>query len=290
MELLQSRWDEGKFVCIGLDSDFKKLPGTSNDPWSPRYRGIGEGVFEFNRAIVNATADLVCAYKPNLAFYRGSSGKTALKNTIDYIHRAAPGVPVILDPKRGDIGNTNDGYVDEDFGWCEADAVTVNPYFGQEAMESFLGCIDKGIIVLVRTSNPGRSEIQDLPVMLQGDLDKLFDGAEQVVPLYQVVARRVARHWNYNGNCVIVVGATGHEELAKVRKLVGDIPILIPGIGAQGGDLEATVKAGANSRGQGMIINNSRAIIFASDGKDFAEAARAATQKMHDGITAALAA
>lgn len=286
MELLQDRWDEGKSVCVGLDSDIKRLPDLFHDE---RFTSWDAQTL-FNDSIVDATKDLVCAYKPNLSFYRGANGKYALRDTIAHINKKAPGVPVILDAKQGDIGSSNDGYVAEDFNWYGADAVTVHPYLGMEAMKPFLDQGNKGIIVLARTSNPGAGEFQDLRITETGDPDKLYDYGDHIVPLYQIVARHVAHGWNYSGNCAVVVGATYPDELAKVRKIVGDMPILIPGIGAQGGELEATVKAGANSRGQGMIINSSRGIIFASSGEDFAEAARRETQKLHDQITAVLAA
>jgi orotidine-5'-phosphate decarboxylase len=280
MDLLQARWDEGKFVCVGLDSDQSKMPEWIMPPEARQ--------LVFNKAIVDATKDLVCAYKPNSAFYEalGADGLWALDATIAYINQEAPDIPVILDYKRGDIGNTNNGYVEAA---KAADAVTVHPYLGMEAMKPFLEQKNKGAIVLCRTSNPGAGELQDLRVELGAHADtcEVFYG-----PLYQRVAMHVSnpRTWNYNGNCAVVVGATYPEELAEVRKIVGDMPILIPGIGAQGGDLETTVKAGVNSNGQGMIINSSRGIIFASMEKNFAEAARAATQKMHDDITAVLAA
>lgn len=275
MQLLKARWAEGKFLCVGLDSD-------TDSPKFPEASFAGCSVpaaqWSFNRRIVEATHDLVCAIKPNLAFYRGVRGKEVLKKTIAYINEVAPEVPVILDAKQGDIGSTNDGYVAEDFGFYGADAVTVHPYLGMEAMKPFLDRADKGIIVLCRTSNPGAGEFQDLP--LTGGF-----------PLYNHIAWNVSRQWNYNGNCAVVVGATTPGQLAKVRQIVGDgFPILIPGIGAQGGEVEATVRAGQDSRGEGMIINSSRGIIFTSSGGDFAEAARAETSKLHDAITSCLVA
>jgi orotidine-5'-phosphate decarboxylase len=245
---------------------------------------------------VDATKDLVCAYKPNLAFYRGTYGKNVLKNTFDYIKHVAPGVVTILDAKQADIGNTNDGYVQEDFEFYGADAVTVHPYLGQEALKPFLDREDKGVIVLCRTSNPGAGEFQDIVV----ENNASFRHAEKKV--FHQVAINVSTQWNYNNNCALVVGATYPTELGDVRKIVGDLPILIPGIGAQGGDLENTVFAGRDSKNQGMIINSSRGIIFAfSIVKDeheelvympdqFALAARTETQKLHDAITATLAA
>lgn len=271
MEMLQAKWDEGKFVCVGLDSDPTRLPA-GRFLYRSRHSSHMQAVF--NKSIVDATKDLVCAYKPNLAFYNGSEGKDALRETIEHIKAVTPDMPVILDAKQADIGNTNEGYVHEDFEWFDADAVTVHPYLGMEAMRPFLDKGEKGIIVLVKTSNPGSGEFQDLYV----------DGE----PLFKRVARNVSTKWNYNGNCAVVVGATYPDQLRRVRKLIGDMPILIPGIGAQGGDLKETVLAGRNSNNQGMIINSSRGIIFASSDQDFAVAARAETQKLHDSIHAVL--
>ncbi len=274
MPLISAKAAEGKFVCVGLDSDASRLP---------KHLRVPEGTDPsdrqnlFNRAIVDATEDIVCAYKPNLAFYRGGNGKYALRDTIAYIKKTAPDVPVILDAKQGDIGNTNNGYIAEDFDWMAADAVTVHNYLGMEAMRPFLDQKDKGVIVLCKTSNEGAAEFQDLPV------------GPRKMPLYQVVARNVAHGWNYNGNCCLVVGATYTKEMAEVRAIAPEIPFLIPGIGTQGGSLEDTVRAGATASGRGMIINNGSAIIFASDGENFAEAAREATQKMDNDIKAVLA-
>lgn len=262
---------------------------------------------EFNIQIVQETHDLVCAYKPNIAFYeaQGVSGVRALEMTLRYIHDHYPEIPVILDAKRADIGNTNDGYVQAVFDILGVDAITVHPYLGREALKPFLDRKDKGIIVLARTSNPGAGEFQDLLIETDSSMysereraeygeeeveSSLYDLNEIVVtegwdsvtriPLYQVLAWKVARHWNNNGNCAVVVGATYPKELARVRELVGDMPILIPGIGAQGGEVEATVKA-AKDR---MIVNSSRGIIFASKGEDFAQAARQATEKLRGEI------
>lgn len=275
MELVKAQWGKGKFVCVGLDSDYSKIPE------SVRRADVEATMFQFNRAIIEATHDVVGFYKPNIAFYEAQfiDGLRALKSTIDFIHSIAPSVPVILDFKRGDIDNTNNGYVQLAFDWLNADAVTVHPYLGAEAMQPFLGRSEKGIIVLCRTSNKGADEFQDqrLPFGKLG------------TPLYQYVAHQVESKWNQNGNCGVVVGATYPNELQHVRQIVGhDMPILIPGIGAQGGDLEKTVAAGKNSRGQGMIINSSRGIIFASKEEDFANAARRETQKLHDAITKCL--
>jgi orotidine-5'-phosphate decarboxylase len=227
-------------------------------------------LFHFNREIIDATHDLVCTYKPNSAFYeaRGEAGLRALMNTVSYIRETYPHIPVILDAKRADIDSTNIGYVQSAFDYLGVDAITVHPYLGREALTPFLARKEKGIIVLVKTSNPGAAEFQDLPV-----------GPEQE-PLYMVVARHVAQVWNNNGNCAIVVGATYPDELRRARAIVGDMPILIPGIGVQGGEVAATVKAGQDSRGRGMVISASRSIIFASQGSDFADAAREATEQL----------
>lgn len=284
---LEARWARGFFVCVGLDTDYSQIPESIKQQVSEfsvdSASGASSGelgtirdssVFLFNKQIVDATADLVCAYKPNAAFYeaRGSAGIEDLLSTIKYIKRSHPEIPVILDAKRADIGNTNLGYVKAAFDKMGADAITVHPYLGREALQSFLDRRDKGIIVLAKTSNPGAGEFQDLLVGETGE------------PLYKVIARHVAEEWNENGNCALVVGATYPKELADVRQVAGDLPILIPGIGTQGGEVEATVKAGRDSRNMGMIINSSRGIIYASRGADFAEAARAETKRLTDEI------
>jgi orotidine-5'-phosphate decarboxylase len=262
---LEACWQRDNFVCVGLDSDYDQLPDAIK-----AVRPVEDALFHFNREIIDATHDLVCAYKPNAAFYeaQGEAGLRALMNTVNYIREAYSHIPVILDAKRADIGSTNLGYVQSAFDFLGVDAITVHPYLGREALAPFLARKEKGIVVLVKTSNPGSGEFQDLPV-----------GREQE-PLYLVVARHVAQEWNSNGNCAIVVGATYPEELRRARTLVGDMPILIPGIGTQGGEVAATVQAGQDSRGWGMIISASRSIIFASKGDDFAVAARAATEQL----------
>ena len=288
IEKLQAKWDEGKFVCVGLDTDQGRLPRF----WDASFKDKSSIQFLFNREIIGATHDLVCSYKPNSSFYEalGADGIESLMRSCRHIKEVAPEVPVILDVKRADIGNTNQGYAKFAFDICGADAITVHPYLGMEAMEPFLERADKGVIVLCRTSNPGAGEFQDLPLNIPEEaipysLRNMYPPGPVVsVNLHEWVAMRVAHSWNYNGNCGLVVGATYPQELARVRRIVDDMPILIPGIGAQGGDLEATVTAGQNSQGQGFIINSSRGVIFASDGPDFAEAARAETQKLSQQI------
>lgn len=243
LDKLTRKWNEGKFVCIGLD----------------------KADFEFNKSIIDSTFNLVCAYKPNSAFYEalGAGGWKILKKTVEYIQNNHKDIPLILDAKRADIGPTNSEYAKAIFDLLGFDAVTINPYLGKEALEPFLERTDKGIIILVKTSNPGAGEFQDL----------IVEGK----PLYQVVAEHVASGWNINGNCAVVVGATYPKELKIVREIIGDMPMLIPGIGTQGGDLEATVKNGLNSKKQGIIISSSRSIIFA-------EKPREAAQNLHSQI------
>jgi orotidine-5'-phosphate decarboxylase len=251
-------------VCVGLDPNMDLLPQHLRTGETP--------FFDFNKAIIDATADVVCAFKPNSAFYEalGAAGITELKQTCDYIRDKYPTIPIILDFKRGDIGNTNNYYTKFAYDYLQVDAVTIQPYVGREAIQPYLDHADKGAIVLCRTSNPGAGEFQD---MLQ------VDGR----PLYEHVALNVANDWNANGNCLLVVGATVPDELATVRRLVGDaMVLLVPGIGAQGGDLEATLEAGLNQAGRGLIINSSRDILYQSPGTDFAEAAQARAQATRD--------
>jgi len=278
-ELLKNQSAENKFVCIGLDSEYQKIPNFIREK-----RTETEAIVAFNEGIIDETADLVCAYKPNSAFYEalGTSGIAALKQTINYIHEVAEDVPVILDAKRGDIGNPNLGYADFAFKFLEADAITVHPYLGSEALQPFLSRKDKGVIVLCRTSNPGAGEFQGLITKNSGI------GSDE--PLYLLIARHAASRlfWNRNDNCGVVVGATYPKELQEVRRVAGNIPILIPGVGFQQKNvpLEEQVRqvigAGKNSRDEGMIINSSRGIIFASSGADYAEVARKETLKLHN--------
>lgn len=276
MEMLSRLWGKGRFLCVGLDSAYDKIPTCCRETTV----GSLSALFRFNRAIIGTTHNLVCAYKLNLGFYIacGAQGIAALIDTTRMIHEIAPGVPVILDGKFGDIGNTSEAYAKFAFDVCGADAVTVNPYLGAEALKPFLEREDRGIIVLARTSNPGAGEFQDL--VLPPDREQLT----RVTHLYQHVAKQVAEEWNECGNCAVVAGATSPGELAQIRKIVGDIPILIPGIGEQGGNLSASVRAGLNSQYEGIIVNASRSIIFASDGEDFADAAYAEAARLHEAI------
>jgi len=270
-ELLESRWKLGNFLCVGLDSELSRIPE------SARGTTVRETIVNFNQQIVDATADLVCAFKPNPAFYEshGEEGWGALRETISYIHAVAPEVPVILDAKRGDIKNTNRNYAESAFDYLQADAITVQPYLGGEPLAPFFERKEKGIIVLCHTSNGGAGEIQDLKM----------EGGE---PLYKVVARLAKEKWNANGNCCVMVGATYPEELSAVRAIIGDMPILTAGIGAQHGDLERAVKAGKDKNGRGFIINSSRSVLFASGGSDYVEAARKKATEIDGAIRAAL--
>lgn len=262
---LTAIWNKNdSLLCVGLDPDPHKLPAAVTNSQTPQ--------FDFNKAVIDATADLVCAYKPNSAFYegRGAAGIEELKQTCDYIRQNHPDIPIILDFKRGDIGNTNEHYARFAFDYLGVDAVTVQPYQGREAVQPFLDYQEKGIMVLCRTSNPGAEEFQDL----------LVDNKK----LYLQVAQNVRDEWNQNGNCQLVVGATYPRELAEIRALVGEMPFLVPGFGAQGGELKATIKAGITKNGKGLIINSSRAILYASSDDDFAEAARKAAEDARDEI------
>ncbi|RJQ34276.1 orotidine-5'-phosphate decarboxylase [Candidatus Parcubacteria bacterium] len=269
-ELLSAQWRAGRFLCVGLDSDFEKIPETA------RKNTVADTIVNFNRAIIDATRDLVCAYKPNNAFYEahGDEGWRALRATVQYINEQAPEVPVILDSKRADIGNTNLGYVDSFFEHLHVDAITVPPYLGKEALEPFLSHKEKGIFVLCRTSNGGAGEFQDLKV---GD-----------EPFYKVVAQHVSEEWNTNGNCGLVVGATYPEEMKAIREIAPDLPFLIPGLGAQNGDLKKSVQYGKSASGRGLVLAASRAIIFASSGTHFAEVARQKSEEFNSEIAAAL--
>lgn len=273
-ELLEGHFAGGRHLVVGLDTDPGRIPESVAPDVAP-----AERVVEFNRQIVEATAEVVCAYKPNAAFYEalGEGGFRALSETIAAIRDLAPGAAVILDAKRADIGSTNAGYVAAIFEELGADAVTVHPYLGGEALAPFLERTDKLIFVLARTSNPGAGELQDL----------IADG----LPLYRHVARAVAGDWNGGGNCGLVVGATYPEEMRAIREDVPpEMPILVPGVGAQGGDVAAVVAANREAGSDAFLIAASRSILYASAGEDFADAARAAAQALDTEIRAAAAA
>ncbi|MFC1940627.1 orotidine-5'-phosphate decarboxylase [Chloroflexota bacterium] len=246
-------------LCVGLDPDPRLMPDKT-------------GIFEFNKVIIDATADLVCAYKLNFAFYEAmeDEGYDALKRSIKYI---PDDIVVIGDAKRGDIGNTARAYAKNIFDNLNCDATTVSPYLGFDSIEPFLRYRDKGVFILCRTSNAGASDFQSLPCEVE----------QNHRPLFEIVALR-ASQWNIQGNIGLVVGATYPEELRLIRQSYPDMPLLIPGIGAQGGDLALTVRYGADAKGEKTIINSSRQIIYASRGEDFAEAARLAATELRDQI------
>lgn len=263
MQSLQQAWVcSNSLVCVGLDPEPAKFPA--------HLRRQPDAVFDFCRAIVDATADVACAFKPQIAHFAALRAEDALERLIAHIHAQHPGVPVILDAKRGDIGSTAQHYVSEAFDRYAADAVTLNPYMGRDSIQPFLDRADKGVILLCRTSNPGGADFQALDC---GGM-----------PLYLRVAETIARDWNTHGNCALVTGATWPEEIRQVRALVGDMPLLVPGIGAQGGDIEAVMRAGCSANGSGLLINSSRGIIYAGSGEDFAASARSAAIELRDTI------
>ncbi|HTP39786.1 MAG TPA: orotidine-5'-phosphate decarboxylase [Steroidobacteraceae bacterium] len=261
IQKLQAAWrGNHSLVCVGLDPDLERFP----DGIARTSRGI----FDFNRRIIDATHDLVCAYKPQIAHFAAVGAEDALMLTIQYLRDNHPAVPVILDAKRGDIGSTAEQYATEAFDRYGADAVTINPYLGFDSAQPFLRRADKGVVVLCRTSNAGAADFQDLET-----------GGR---PLYEHVAEAVARGWNVNGNCLLVVGATWPEQLSRVRAIVGHMPLLVPGVGAQGGDVEQLVRTGKTADGTGLIINSSRAILYADSSREFARAARQEAQQLRD--------
>jgi len=264
VEKLRNRWQQAdSLVCVGLDPDPAKFPDAFVDD--------DDALFSFCRDIVDATAEFACAFKPQIAYFAAhNDGEAALQRLIAHINANHPDVPVILDAKRGDIGSTAEQYAVEAFERFGADAVTLNPYMGRDSAAPFLQYNDRGCVFLCHTSNPGARDFQELDV-----------GGE---PLYQRIARTIASDWNADGNCALVVGATFPAELKVIRGIVGDMPLLIPGVGAQGGDVEAVVRNGRTADGTGLVVNSSRGILYASNGADYAEAAAKATQSLRDEI------
>lgn len=262
---LATSWQRsGSLLCVGLDP----LPAELPEPLD----GAPDGIERFCTAIVDATADLVCAFKPQIAHFAAQRAEPQLEAICAYIRDRYPDVVVVLDAKRGDIGSTAEQYAREAFHRYGADAVTVNPYLGTDAAAPFLE--HGGVLALCRTSNPGSGELQDLDV-----------GGR---PLYERVAEMVATRWAELGECGLVVGATYPEQLASVRSIVGDLPILLPGVGFQGGDIDASVRAGVTADGTGLLASSSRAILYASGGADFADAARQAAISTRDALRHAL--
>ncbi len=263
MTALEAAWQQrNSLLCVGLDPDPAKFP--------VHLQGRPDAIFEFCKQIVDATADLVCCFKPQIAYFAARRAEDQLEALIEHIHARHPGTPVVLDAKRGDIGSTAEQYAVEAFERFKADAITVNPYMGRDSVDPYLAYPDKGVILLCRTSNPGGSDLQFLDV---GGLK-----------LYEHVARLVAEEWNASGNCGLVVGATFPAEIARVRELTGDMPLLVPGIGAQGGDIAATLAAGRSTKGAGLMINSSRAILYVGKDEHFAAAARQVALDTRDAI------
>ena len=266
IEKLKNRWTQSNsLLCVGLDPDFDRFPLSIKEKKNP--------YFEFCTAIVDATAEFACAFKPQIAYFASCGAEGELKDIIDYIHEKHPDIPVVLDSKRGDIGSTAKHYAKEAFVRYGADAVTLSPYMGFDSVQPYLEYEDRGAILLCRTSNPGGNDIQMLQV----------DGK----PIYQRVAELASGPWNLNGQLGLVVGATYPNEIAAVRAIVGDLPLLVPGVGAQGGDINACVTAGVTKDMTGMMINSSRAILYASKAEDFKEAAARVAQETRDKINAA---
>lgn len=263
MQSLRARWQQANsLVCVGLDPEPAKFPA--------RFAQEPDAVFNFCRDIVDATAEYVCAFKPQIAHFAALGAEDALARLIAHIHAAHPGIPVILDSKRGDIGSTAQHYASEAFDRYGAEAVTVNPYLGRDSVQPFLDRADRGVVILCRTSNAGAGDLQDLLVAGR--------------PLYQHVASKIANEWNAHGNCALVVGATWPEQLREVREIVGDVPFLVPGVGAQGGDVEAVVTHAKTADGTGLIVSSSRAVLYASGGDDYAQAAAKAATTLRDEI------
>lgn len=291
MEMLRAKWAAGRFVCVGLDPVWEKiLPLPLKGLLSSDVVNAHEVTADFLINIIKETKDIVCAFKPNLAFYLcdGERGIHTLAYLCGHIKKTCPDVPIILDAKFGDIDKTNVGLVKFAFEYCEVDAVTVNPYVGGEALLPFLNQLNKGIIVLARTSNKGSGEFQDLYTLSMNPRHKPSGMADsewlevlcnECMPLYERVARHVATKWNKLGNCCVVVGATYPAEAEEIRGAVGDLPFLIPGIGTQGGDIEKTVFASRDGKAEGMIISSSSGIIFSKD-------PRAKTLELHNQVTA----
>ncbi len=287
MQALRARWQSAdSLVCVGLDPEPARFPvrfgGAAEAPAAALpetgMSASSDAVFAFCRDIADATAEYACAFKPQIAHFAALGAEDALAQLIEHLHTAHPGVPVILDAKRGDIGSTAQRYVGEAFDRYRADAVTVNPYLGRDSVQPFLDRADRGVVILCRTSNPGAGDLQDLVVSGAADRGR---------PLYQHVAETIARDWNGHGNCALVVGATWPQQLAEVRAIVGDMPLLVPGVGAQGGDAAAVVRNARSADGTGLLVSSSRAILYASSGDDYAEAAARAARDLRDTLNAA---
>lgn len=290
---LRQRWQAAdSMLCVGLDPDPARIPA---------HLGTGpEAIDRFCRDIIAATADTVCAFKPQIAYFAAQGAEEVLAGLIAHIHAKHPGIPVILDAKRGDIGSTARQYGVEAFDRFKADALTLSPFMGFDSIEPYFEWAGRGLILLCRTSNPGGNDLQALSVLPAGNATGIPPGAQsprqsasdtasgaQPEKLYEHLARLAAGPWNVNGELGLVVGATFPDELARVRALAPRLPLLVPGVGAQGGDVNATVRAGLDADGYGLVINSSRAILYAGKGTDFADQARKAAVATRDAIRAA---
>lgn len=276
---VEERQNKVGLVCVGLDPVWDRIPQSAMTLHGPSRHDI---ILGFLEQIVDVTADIACAYKPNRAFFAkfGFDGLGVLQRIIQFIHDGYPGIPVILDAKEGDIGPTNEGYVEEAFDVLKADAITLNPYLGQEAYKPFLDRKDKGLILLCRTSNLGSDELQCLTVMHEREGHGVC-----YERLYQVVARNIAERWNQHGNCALVAGATHPDEVGRIRQIIGDnMHLLVPGFGKQGGSVEQTIPLAINSRGTGVLANSSSGILYAGGGDDYALKARAETIRLRSEI------
>jgi orotidine-5'-phosphate decarboxylase len=252
----------------------------------PAAAGTGKtGIERFCKTIIDATAPFACAFKPQIAYFASAGAETQLEDILRYLRDNYPGLPVILDAKRGDIGSTATHYAREAYERYGADAVTINPYMGSDSISPYGAYPERGVFLLCRTSNPGGDDLQSLRVQAGGE------NAAEGCSLYEYVAQQANDHWNplVQGQAGLVIGATYPDELRIVRERIGDMPLLVPGIGAQGGDIEATVNAGLDSQGAGMLINSSRAILYASDQSDYAEQAAMVAAATRDEINRARA-
>ena len=258
---LTDAWQSNdSLLCVGLDPDWQRLPD--------HIKLEAEPIFEFCKRVIDATHDLVCAYKPQIAYFAALEAEDQLQKTLNYLSETYPDIPIILDSKRGDIGSTAQMYAKEAFQRYGADAVTVNPYMGKDSAQPFLDYKDKGVVFLCRTSNQGAQDLQDLKI----------DG----IPVYEKVAQMICQDWNSNNNSCLVVGATWPEQMQRLREISGDMPFLVPGVGAQGGDVQALVTAGQTDKGTGLIVNSARAVLYADGGTGFEMAARKVALETRD--------
>jgi len=291
--IVDTKAAEGKLLCMGLDPVWEKLPIhlRGNDVENPGFLFKAKAFYDFCAAIVDKTHDLVACYKPNAAFFEalGWEGEMYLEKLIEYIRATAPDVAIIIDAKRGDIDNTNNGYVAKYFGRYKLDAITVHPFLGEESLRSFLDCVGKGVIVLCKTSNKGSGEFQDRLVLIDGEERQAFglDPGVTHIPFYEFIAYRM-RFWESKATLCVVVGATCPAHTAKVRGILPNVFILQPGVGTQGGDLSEAVQNGITAKGNGITVNAGSKALYAFVGERFAEATRVVVIEMNRGVQEAL--